>query len=147
MIRSSSHQTRTRQEFLAKVRELVGVPYHHAGRSRQGLDCCGLLVVAAKELGLSYVDAPASYPRVSDGSMLGILEQSLFRVDLRDRLPGDVCVYWWNRQTKAPQHVGVYTECGGIIHTFTHTKAVVESSSSALYDRRLICVMRHPEII
>lgn len=53
------------EAFVAAARGFLGVPWVHQGRSERGVDCVGLVVMAARAVGL---DAPltADYGRMQD---------------------------------------------------------------------------------
>ena len=67
----------TVDEFLERARSWVGVPFHHQGRSRAGVDCVGLPEAILREAGAlpkGYA-APTNYGR----RPIGELEQGLAR--------------------------------------------------------------------
>ena len=45
-----------RQEIIRQARSWIGVRFRHQGRSRQGIDCVGLVYVVGKSLGLLSYD-------------------------------------------------------------------------------------------
>ena len=62
------------ESLVAAARSYVGVPWRHLGRSRTGLDCIGLVLLAARDVGIELSD-PAPYAREPQGTRLleGIL--------------------------------------------------------------------------
>ena len=40
-----------RDQIVASVRDMIGAPFVEKGRSKRGIDCVGLLLVAAKAIG------------------------------------------------------------------------------------------------
>src|SRR5216684_1192655 len=49
----------TRADIVAAARECIGTPFRHQGRrsgSSGGLDCAGMIIVVAHELGLATAD-------------------------------------------------------------------------------------------
>lgn len=48
--------------FVLAARSYVGVPFQDKGRSRRGLDCIGLLVLAAKDCGVEVESEVPTYP-------------------------------------------------------------------------------------
>lgn len=99
----------SRESYVAEARRFLGVRWQHQGRSEQGVDCVGLLVVPACRLGLLRPeDDVTSYSRQPDGEELSAL---LHRYCLR--LPkwqsarmGDVLAIKYADQ---PQHVAIVT--------------------------------------
>lgn len=82
-----------------------GVPFRHLGRDRQGVDCIGLLLAAARDCGFSeYDDVP--YGRVVDPARLRrelgrFCDERPAETDLQI---GDVLLF---RMAGNPQHVGI----------------------------------------
>lgn len=132
----------TREDILRVARSLVGTKYRHGGRSRHSVDCAGLLVVIAQELGIPHTDAPVGYSRKPDGSLMKYLRENMVEVPIEEAQPGDVNVYFLDSATKEPQHVGIRTENGGLIHALMHYRRVVETSRDPYWDRRLLYVFR-----
>ena len=53
----------TADSFIAAARTYIGVPWQHQGRSRHGIDCVGLLVCVAHDLGIPVDDGGPNYER------------------------------------------------------------------------------------
>ena len=97
-----------RARVVAVARSLVGVPYRPMGRTRAGLDCVGVLVVALKE-GLGVEVDPVGYPArpTSSQSFACARLYGLARIPGRaDLRPGDVALMRWNEQSS---HFGIFT--------------------------------------
>lgn len=119
----------TRAKYVEAARSFLGVRWQHQGRSEQGVDCVGLLVVPACRLGLLRPeDDVTNYPRQPDGEELSAL---LHRYCVRlpkwqDARMGDVLAIKYADQ---PQHVAIatrdYDERWGIhiIHAFGNSEA------------------------
>lgn len=130
-----------RNDIVSSARSLLGVRYHHAGRSpKHGIDCVGLLTCVADILNYPYTDL-LGYSNIPDGKLSDRLLRFLDKVDVENRGPGDVGVFWCDRHTKSPQHVGIFTDIG-LIHVDMHTDKVVEHSLSKPMERRLLAVLR-----
>lgn len=54
--------TDTLNNFALKVVEWIGVPYEHRGTTQNGCDCTGLIIGAAKEVGLMQDYKLRKYP-------------------------------------------------------------------------------------
>lgn len=77
-------------EILAQARGLIGTPWRHLGRTETGLDCIGLVLVAAARAGLVLRD-PAPYPRHPQGHELRrAIAAHLDLVPIADARDGDV---------------------------------------------------------
>ncbi len=96
-----------RETVVAQAREWLGTPYHHQARLRGvGVDCAGLVIGVARELGMVAPDFDVPpYPRRPDGrSMLGYCNQFMTRIELVDMQAGDVIVLRFEHD---PQHMGI----------------------------------------
>lgn len=112
------------ERVLEAARSYLGVKYRHQGRVRAGVDCLGLVVLAAKDTGRETPDR-VDYSYQPDGHLLrGTLQEHLIEVPIEERAPGDVLLFWF-AQRGYPQHVGI---CNGegMIHTHLKIGRVVE---------------------
>lgn len=88
--------------LVSAARGWLGVRWRHLGRARTGVDCIGLVLLAARECGIVLPD-PAPYAREPQGQHLleGILQHA-------DRVPralaGDVLLF---RMGLYGGHVGI----------------------------------------
>ena len=85
--------------FLANVKSLQGVPYVWGGTSRAGLDCSGLVWLAAKQAGVSV-------PRTTTAQWA-----ALQHIPASQAQPGDL-VYFTGADPPSPGHVGVVDTTG-----------------------------------
>ncbi|HSF96887.1 MAG TPA: NlpC/P60 family protein [Thermohalobaculum sp.] len=117
--------------FIAEARAWLGTPWRHQASARgQGCDCIGLVKGAAEAAGLAAVDeaewrAEAAYPRA--GTMRRLVrgcDRHLIRVVGPPR-PGDILVFALQGE---PQHLGILTEAGTIVHADSVRAAVVETA-------------------
>jgi cell wall-associated NlpC family hydrolase len=133
--------TVTRQDIVAAARGYLGVRWHHQGRSKAGVDCLGLVVVVAHELGLSTADS-TDYGRLPDGMRL--------RNELARHLefvrgpgePGDVLLFRFERR---PMHVGIVSDIG-LIHAFANLRKVVEHRLDDAWRARVVSAFRFPGV-
>ncbi len=137
-----------RKAIVRKARECLGTRYHHQGRVRGvGMDCVGLIVYVAKELGLFDYDDRANYSRIARG---GVLCQEMARfmpkwVSPEDAKIGDVLVFWISDRTRRPQHMGIKTDYG-LIHTYSDVGRVVEHVLDERWTRRIVRAHRYPGV-
>ena len=132
--------------IVKKAREYLGTPFHHQGRVKSiGVDCIGLIVGVAQELGLTTHDSIA-YSRYPDGrTLMKELKEHLIEVPIDESLPGDVLVFWISPKTKNPQHIGFKTDIG-LIHTYEHVGKVVEHRMGRTWNKRMLSVFRFPGV-
>lgn len=122
--------TPTQSSIVWAARAWIDTPYAHQGRVKGvGVDCVGLLIGVAKDLGKIAPDWDVTgYARVPDGvELMHHLEERFDTIAFDDMRPGDfVCIAF----AAAPQHVGVvgdYAHGGfSFIHAASKFKRVVE---------------------
>jgi cell wall-associated NlpC family hydrolase len=103
----------TPDTVVAGARAYLGVPWRHQGRSLRGLDCAGLVVLVARDLGLADYDA-TGYGRRAQG--FGFVEHfrgNMDAVAVPDGRPGDVLVF---ADQAYPCHCGFLTSRHGVPH-------------------------------
>lgn len=116
----------TPAQVVAAARGYLGVRWHHQGRSRAGLDCIGLVVRVAHDLGLSEFDV-AGYGRNPDSDRLraGLREHCVERFG-----SPEVGMVALMRFDIAPQHLAFvvpYEHGGlGLVHALVTARRVVE---------------------
>lgn len=107
-------------DFILAARSYVSTPFHHGGRlPGVGLDCIGVLVCAAKQVGLPHRDV-AAYPLRPNGQLPIELDAQLVRVPVAH--PGDVLLMAFDAE---PHHVALYTG-DTIIHAYASVRRCVE---------------------
>lgn len=116
------------------ARTYLGCKWHHLGRNRAGIDCLGLLVLAARDVGVE-LDDKKNYPRQADGeSLLAECDRQLKKADKHNLKPNDIVVI---RFGKSPQHIGIVTDIG-LIHAYQTAGSVVEHSIDKKWQKRII---------
>ena len=117
-------------DVVAAAQSWVGVPWRHQGRSREGVDCLGLLIVVARDLGIDRgidLDAPAfrAYRRLPPAGLAGKLAEHLDRATIIE--PGTIGLF--ALAETQPAHVGIFAPGPGsgldLIHAYAPAKAVV----------------------
>ena len=121
----------TRADVVAAARAWTDTPFHHQARLKGvGVDCVGLVIGVARELGLIAPNFDVvGYPRVPDGTSLMALAATHMTPIARESMqPGDVVVVSFDRD---PQHLGILGDYrhGGlsIIHAAGLTGRVIET--------------------
>lgn len=108
--------------------EYLGVKFRHRGRTTRGLDCLGLVVLAARDCGYEAKDKKV-YGRqpFNDGLRQGLIDNGCVPVT-REMRPGDILLMKHYLHDKEPTHVGIVTEHPhglGIIHSYAAMGRVV----------------------
>ena len=112
----------TADSFIAAARGYVGVPWRHQGRSRFGIDCVGLLVCVARDLGIQIEDMRAyeREPRAHD--LARMLRRHCVSVPVAGMRRGDIVL-----MGRPSTHVGFLTQGHrpfGLIHVPTNGACV-----------------------
>lgn len=129
----------TRLDLVRQARTYLGVPFRHAGRDRQGVDCVGVLICAARDLSLTAWD-DRDYSRiVSPERMRGNLLLFADPMPPAARRPGDVLLF---RIQGAATHVGLLTEPGAFLHAYQSVGCVCEHALAGKWESRLVEVFR-----
>lgn len=126
----------TGEEYATAARSWVNVPFRHWGRNRHGVDCVGLVLCVAYDLGLSSY-TPRPYSRnIDPAAMRAELEVCLDPVE--EKQPGDVL---FMRVYGVPQHLGIYTG-ETLIHAFETVGKVCEVQWSPYWFDKVESVWR-----
>lgn len=117
----------TGAEITTAARGWTGVRWLHQGRSRDGIDCLGLVLVVAHELALTDFDTRDYARQAEDESMLEQCREHLFEIPRAAARPGDVPVMRFGTN----RHIGIFGDYvhGGLslIHAFSQApRKVVE---------------------
>lgn len=114
----------TGPDVVAAARGWLGTPFQHQQRTKGlAVDCAGLVIGVARELGLVPADFDVThYPRQPDGvSLLRWCEEHMARIEQAAMRPGDVVVVAFDVR---PQHLGIVGDYrhGGLsmIHAYEH---------------------------
>jgi cell wall-associated NlpC family hydrolase len=114
-------------QLARAARGYLGVPWRHRGRDRNGLDCLGLVVLAARGAGLAVAEPAEPYARGARGpELLEALAAHCARVPLPDAAEGDVLAFADGAHVA---HLGVRTTLHGrpgVLHAHVRRRRVVE---------------------
>lgn len=124
--------------LLAEILTWQGVPWHHQGRTRAGVDCVGLIVAALAAQGVA-AQVPANYHTSAVGALLTHqLDASplLARREQPDIEAGDLLAF---RIKHPAQHLAVALGEGRMIHA-TRPAGVCAVTISPHWRDRLVAV-------
>jgi cell wall-associated NlpC family hydrolase len=140
----------TRLDVVACARSWLGTPFHHQARLRSvGVDCAGLVIGVARELGFVPEDFDVGgYGRLPDGkSLMECCCCHMEPVGADVMLPGDVLVVTYDQ---APQHLGVLGDYrhGGLslIHAASRAGRVIETRLMFSRSMRFVGAFRFPGV-
>lgn len=118
-----------RANVIKQARSYLGVPWRHQGRSRTlGMDCAGLVILVAHDLGLSAYDTIDYQRRTQGQSFLRHFKTNLIGKPISEALPGDIMLF---RDSQYPCHSTLLGERNGkmtIIHAHALRRKVVEET-------------------
>ena len=135
-----------REDIVAAARGWLGVPWRHQGRSRRGVDCVGLLVCVARELGVPVRDFTAYARHADTFDFVEHFRRNLKPVRLPEKAPGDVLVF---AESAYPCHCGILSERYGaphLIHAHALRRRVVEEPLAGEWPARLRLAFRFPHL-
>lgn len=134
-------------KFLEAARKYIGVKWVHQGRSSAGMDCLGLIVMAARDIGYKAKEDFTTYGRRPDTNyMLSVLDGYFDRVDAEKASPGDILVFRIP-PSLSPQHLGIKSDIGILHSTFTERKCVEHSLDKAWMRRIHAAFDFNPRVI
>ena len=110
----------TRAEVVRVARSYIGTSFHHMGRlPGVGLDCAGVLVCVARELGLVVpeFDVPAYTPAPDGRSMLLWCNEHMEPIAREAMRPGDVILLIAD---EFPQHLAILGDYAHGGHSIIH---------------------------
>lgn len=139
----------TRLQIVQAAREYVGTPCIHQGRLKKiGVDCIGLIMGVAKDIGSPLVDKEdyRAYRRKPDRGESIMMRYLRAQCKESTGKLGDILVFWTNRPG-VPHHMGIKSEGDKMIHAFTSMKIVAEHSIDATFQSRLMCSFSYPGVI
>jgi len=109
--------------IIEAARAYLGVPFRHQGRTRRGVDCVGLVVLAATDAGYAIADSTDYSHRLTDNELLnGILSHC---DSVTSPQPGDIALF---QLPNDQQHCAVVTAIDPvyILHAYAPLRKVVE---------------------
>lgn len=122
-----------RAAIVAEARRWLGVRFRHGGRSRDGVDCLGLLMAVYG------VDGPGDYDR-RPGITYSFSQASRFadRINHTEAGPGDVAQMCYAGH---PVHFGIMSPVG-VIHAAAMLRKVVEHAIITKGEGRVVACWR-----
>ena len=114
----------TAEAVVRETRTWVGVPFHHHGRTRTGIDCWGLPIVVLQNLGVELPEGfvATDYPRQPLDAE-GDRRIAQYCTTLPQELPGCLVAL---RLQRTITHVAILTDTDTLIHVLERHKVVIE---------------------
>lgn len=131
----------TADDVIAAARTCLGTPFAHQGRiNGEALDCAGLAVSVAHDIGVEYNDQQGYSREPIKGLLLAALidQPGLDLVPVVEKQPGDILLMRFGRD---PQHLAIYTG-QTIIHSYEAVGIACEHDLTPEWARRIVGVFR-----
>ncbi len=134
----------TSAHIIDTARGWLDTPFHHQGRLKGvGVDCIGLVVGVARELGIDIYDEAGYGRQPQEGRLRAALNEHLQRT--LTLAPGRVVLMQWDVD---PMHVGILANhpAGGLslIHAYAKSRKVVEHALDDVWQARIAAVYIFP---
>lgn len=132
----------TPDDIVAAARCYLGVPWRHQGRDARGLDCAGLVVVVARELGLTDYDATGYGRHALGQAFVDHFRAAMDPVPVSAMRPGDVPVF---ADSVYPCHCGVISlrhDVLHLIHAHALRRRVIEEPYAGEWPLKIKFVFR-----
>lgn len=121
-------------EIIDHARAWIGTPFRHQGRRRGvGVDCIGVIISVAHELGITNYDRTNYGRRAHDRELEWALDWLFPRLDGKP-VPGAILLFQF---AAFPQHVGIMTDYG-FVHAHGSVKRCVEIPFAAKWRSRFV---------
>jgi len=131
----------TPEDIIAAARQCLGTPFRHQGRLLAfGLDCAGVAIHVAREIGAGVIDVSGYGRTPANGQLERSLDSQpcLERIFLEDRQAGDLLLM---RFASEPQHLAIFAG-ETIIHAYEAAGLCCEHRLSGLWASRIVRVYR-----
>ena len=133
----------TAEDIVTAARQCLGTPFRHQGRiAGFGLDCAGVAIHVARQIGAWHLDVSGYGRTPAQGQLERSLDSQpcLQRVArIEDRQPGDLLLM---RFTAEPQHLAFLTRDGTIVHAYEAAGTCCEHRLADVWVSRIVRVYR-----
>jgi cell wall-associated NlpC family hydrolase len=127
-------------DAVSVARGYLGTPWRHGGADRNGMDCAGLVLAVAADLGFP-IPASMAYSPLPDLDLFSLLPQFCVRLG-KPEVGGIVRLTVAGR----PQHMAIVADHrdGGVslIHAYMPLARVVEHRLDYRWERRIVSAWR-----
>ena len=122
-------------QFIQEARSWLKVKWVDGGRSRNGIDCLGLIVVSARNCGIDVADHPELKSRPGMKSLMEAAKIYCDEISTNQLVKGAI-VIMQVRGEKQAKHVGIY-DGYRIIHCGMRWGKVVEHRLNSEFSRSI----------
>jgi cell wall-associated NlpC family hydrolase len=137
----------TRRDVVDAARTWIGVRWKHQGRSRDGIDCVGLVVCINRDLFGSTFNVTGYSSTSIDETMIEQSDILLHRIPVRSVQFGDVVVVGFAKQRHMAV-IGDYPHGGhSLIHAYLLSRRVIENRLDPVWQSRILAAYKFPEVV
>ena len=133
----------TADDLLSAARQCLGTPFRHQGRLIGfGLDCAGVAIHVARQIGAGHLDVSGYGRSPASGQLERSLDGQpcLERIEpIEDRQPGDLLLM---RMAREPQHLAILTDPQTIIHAYESVGRCCEHRMDSAWISRIVGIYR-----
>lgn len=116
---------------LRAAKAYLGTPYAAFGRVAAGLDCVGLVVLVARDVGVEVPDLRHYHSVASNGLLERLARETLPPTDKNE--PGAILIF----NLRGLEHCGIRSAPGKMIHAWRRVGRVVDSPMAESWERSL----------
>lgn len=129
---------------MAEARKWLGTPYHHQARViGHGVDCCGVVEMVARALGIP-TPLNLTYSRVPDEKeLLATMDDYAVQIPLSSARSGDIVLIPFVHKIR---HMAILTDIG-MLHSYEPMGMVVEHSIDERWKRLFRRAYQYPGVI
>lgn len=134
---STGYLMPARHEVVTAARSWLGVPWLPFGRSSDGIDCIGLIIMVGRQLGegADWLEEPyARFP--TERQVRGVLERHLNPLQGNPE-PGDIALIRWRRTANHLAFVTDGHEPFGLLHAYATVGRVCEHRCDQFWRDRI----------
>lgn len=128
-----------------EIADFIGIPYRERGRTREGLDCFGVVVLFYKEiLGIKlpdYTGYDGNWYRIGSDAVLTDKLNESAAVWRSVGTPEKYDILVFKFSSKVPNHCAIYMGNGMMLHAYENTPVVLDRFNS-FWKSRLFNIMR-----
>lgn len=132
-------------QIIEEARKCLKTPFQHQGRiPGLALDCVGLCIVVARNLGIEVIDQ-TGYGRTPSNGLLETAidnQPALYKVTDGTKKRGDIFAMRW---LSDPKHVAIF-EGTNIIHSYAEVGMVCEHGFTPEWQKRVIATYRFKDV-
>lgn len=117
----------------------LDTPYSHQGRKKRvGVDCVGIIIGVANELGLSDFQYNHGYQPLPDGTVLkDYMDRYLLPIPKEEMKAGDMMLCWFGKKD-VPQHTAFVMPNNKMLHAYSNAKKVVTHRLTSFWEERFL---------